>query len=39
MSQIKGGEVVYSGLEAWEMTCMNTYSEGDDIDLAEESVS
>ena len=35
----KGGKVVYSGKEAGEMVCMNSDSEGDDLDLAEELVS
>ena len=39
MPQIKGGKVVYNGLEAGEMVCMNSDSEGDDVDLAEEFVS
>ena len=36
MPWIKGGKVVYSGLEAGEMVCMSSDSEGDDVDLAEE---
>ena len=34
MPQIKGGKVVYIGLEAGGMVCMNSDSEGDDVDLA-----
>ena len=30
---------MYSGLEAREMDCMNSDSEGDDVDFAEEIVS
>ena len=30
---------MYSGLEAGKMVCMNSDSEGDDVDLAEELVS
>ena len=37
--QIKGRKVVYSGLEAGKMVCMNSDSEGDDVDLSEELVS
>ena len=39
MPQIKGGKVVYSGLEGGEMVCVNSDSKGDDVDLAEELVN
>ena len=39
MPQIKGGKVVYSGLEEGEMVCMNSDSEGHDVDFAEELVN
>ena len=39
MSQIKGGKVVYIGLEAGEKVCMNSDSKGDDVDLTEELVN
>ena len=39
MPQIEGGKVVYSGLEAGDMVCMNSDSEGDNVNLAEEFVS
>ena len=39
MPQIKGEKLVYSGLEAEKMVCMNSDSAGDDVDLAEELVN
>ena len=39
MTWIKGQKVGYSGLEAGKMVCMNSDSEGDDVDLAEELVN
>ena len=30
---------MYSGLEAGKMVCMNSDSEGDDVDIAEELVN
>ena len=36
--QIKDRKVVYSGSEAGEMVCVNSDSEGDDVDLAKEFV-
>ena len=39
MPWIKGIKVVYSGLQAGEMVCINSDSEGDNVDLAEEFVS
>ena len=39
MPQIKGGKVVYTDLEAGKMTCMNSDSEGGNVDLDEEFVN
>ena len=36
---MKGGKVVYNGLEDGKMVYMNSDSKGDDVDLAEEFVS
>ena len=36
MPKRKGGKTVYSATEAVEMVCMNSDSEGDDIDLGED---
>ena len=36
MPKIKDGKTVYSATEAAEMVCMNSDSEGDEIDLGED---